>query len=215
MLSSDDRAQRVFDDVLQGLKNCVNLRRCAWTRDGSLTSEILQALLCAGANVEADSEVKEIPLEYFHKEELTMRLENRGLRELEINGHDGSYNRVLLLGFVGLERISLIMPSAAVVALLPTWTSLNHKTLRRLTVICKVCPVARIPILYLLAKQSSSVVTDEILTTLAPILDQLEELHLTGCPKITHNGVLAILATNTRGILGLGLEGISSLFVRE
>ena len=51
--------------------------------------------------------------------------------------------------------------------------------------------------------------------TLAPILDQLEELHLTGCPKITHNGVLAILATNTRGILTLGLEGVSSLFVRE
>lgn len=68
-----------------------------------------------------------------------MRLENHGLRELEINGHDGYYNRVLLLGFVGLERISLIMPSAPVVALLPTWTSLNHKTLRKLTLICKVC----------------------------------------------------------------------------
>jgi hypothetical protein len=129
VLSSDDRAQRVFDDVLRGLKNCVNLHRCAWTRDGSLTSEILQALLCTSANVEVDAD----------KEELTMRLENRGLRELEVNGHDGFYNRVLLLGFVGLERISLIMPSAAVVALLPTWTSLNHKTLRRLTLICKVC----------------------------------------------------------------------------
>ncbi len=138
-LSSDDLAQRVFDDVLQGLKNCVNLRRCTWTRDGSLTSEILQALLCASANVEPDSEIKDIPLEYFHKEELTMRLENHGLRELEVNGHDGYYNRVLLLGFVGLERISLIMPSAPVVALLPTWASLNHKTLRKLTLICKVC----------------------------------------------------------------------------
>lgn len=139
VLSSDDRAQRVFDDVLQGLKNCVNLHRCAWTRDGSLTSEILQAMLCASANVEADAEIRDIPLEYFHKEELTMRLENRGLRELEVNGHDGFYNRVLLLGFVGLEQISLIMPSAAVVALLPTWTSLNHKTLRRLALTCKVC----------------------------------------------------------------------------
>lgn len=69
--------------------------------------------------------------------------------------------------------------------------------------------------LYLPEEQSTSVVTDEILVTLAPILDQLEELHLTGCPKITHNGVLAILATNTRGILSLGLEGVSSLFVRE
>lgn len=140
VLSSDDRARRVFDNVLQGLKNCVNLHRCAWTRDGSLTSEILQSLLCASASVEApDAETRDIPLEYFHKEELMMRLENRGLRELEVNGHDGFYNRVLLLGFVGLERISLIMPSAAVVALLPTWTSLNHKTLRRLTLICKVC----------------------------------------------------------------------------
>ena len=51
--------------------------------------------------------------------------------------------------------------------------------------------------------------------TLAPILDQLEELHLTGCHKITHNGVLAILATNTRGVLSLELGGVSSLFVRE
>ncbi|KAF8635641.1 hypothetical protein AX15_000276 [Amanita polypyramis BW_CC] len=194
-LSADDRANHVFDDVLLGLKNCVNLQCCVWTRDGSLTSEILQALLCSSANVEPSSGVDGVPLECFCGE--MERLENRGLRELEINGHDeGLYDRALLLGFVGLERMSLIMPSAGVVSLLPTWTSLNYNTLRRLTLICK----------------ASSVVTDEILVTLSPMLDQLEELHLAGCPKVTHQGVLSVLSSNTRGIVGLRLEGISPRF---
>ena len=145
----DDRVRRVFDDVLLGLKNCVNLRCCVWTRDGSLTSEILQALLCASTNVEPNPGVEDIPLEYFRKEELMGRLENRGLRELEINGRDGGfYDHTLLLGFVGLERISLIMPSVAVVSLLPKWTSLNHNTLRKLTLICKVSKAYRGLIFY-------------------------------------------------------------------
>ncbi|KAK2460845.1 hypothetical protein APHAL10511_007315 [Amanita phalloides] len=193
-LQADDHSKRVFDDVLQGLKNCVNLHRCTWTRDGSLTSEILQALLSASANVEQRCETREVSGEC---NEQSIVQENRNLRELEINGHDeGLYDRTLLLGFVGLKRISLIMASAAVVSLLPMWTSLNHNTLRRLTLVCKV----------------SSVVTDEVLVTLAPTLDRLEELQLTGCPKVTHHGVLAVLSVNTQGMIGLWLEGISPRF---
>jgi hypothetical protein len=42
---------------------------------------------------------------------------------------------------------------------------------------------------------------------------ELEELHLAGCPKATHRGVGAIVSSNSRGIISLGLEGLSPAFV--
>ncbi|KAF8639215.1 hypothetical protein AX17_001700 [Amanita inopinata Kibby_2008] len=192
--SSNDRAKNVLEDVLRGLRNCVNLRSCTWTRHGSLTSEILRALLCASSSADTNDDVKG---NSFGSPSSTTQLTNHGLRELEINGYDeGLYDRALLLGFVCLERISLIMPSAAVISLLPTWTALNRISLRRLTLVCKASPV----------------VTDEVLVSLATSLTQLEELHLAGCPKVTHQGVWAILSSNTEGIVGLRLEGVSSRF---
>ncbi|KAF8152989.1 hypothetical protein B0H34DRAFT_87411 [Crassisporium funariophilum] len=103
----------LFSHVLRGLKNCVNLRSCTWTRDGSLNSEILLAL---------------------------QRCSN--LRELEVNGHnDGNYDPRLLLGFTELNRISLIMPSLPVVSQLRPWLSITGHTLRALTLICKASSI--------------------------------------------------------------------------
>ncbi|KAF5384073.1 hypothetical protein D9615_003422 [Tricholomella constricta] len=97
-------------NVLQGLRNCINLRACTWTRDGSLNSDILKALQTSGI-----------------------------LQELEVNGRsEDNYNPALLQGFTRLARISLIMPSVPVVNHLSTWIANTGSTLQSLTLICKV-----------------------------------------------------------------------------
>ena len=94
----------------RGVRNCVNLRSCTWTRDGSLTTDILDSL-------------KACP----------------DLQELEINGHhDGHYDPSVLADFKRLRRISLIMPSSPVIDILPYWTSNCTNSLRHLSLICKV-----------------------------------------------------------------------------
>lgn len=60
------------------------------------------------------------------------------LHELEINGNDSAYNPTLLTQFSRLSKISLIMPSAHVLDIFPTWISITGETLRSLTIICKV-----------------------------------------------------------------------------
>ncbi|KAF8816309.1 hypothetical protein BYT27DRAFT_7184152 [Phlegmacium glaucopus] len=158
----------ILRHVLSGLKNCVNLRSCTWTREGSLNSAILEALL-----------------------------QCKNLRELELNGHNiGNYDPRLLLGFTELHRISLIMPTIPVVSQLIPWLSATGATLRSLTLLCK----------------ASSILTDRILEAIAPSLVNLEYLNLTGCPKVTNHGVWAIVSSSTKGILELGLEGVSSKF---
>ena len=101
-----------LDTVLAGLHNCTDLQACTWTRDGSLTSGILRALQNSSGS----------------------------LQELEINGRsDASYDPRVLRGFASLTRISLIMPSAAVVQQLEGWMEVTGRTLRSLTIVCKVC----------------------------------------------------------------------------
>ncbi|KAG5643518.1 hypothetical protein DXG03_000710 [Asterophora parasitica] len=132
-------------NVLQGLRNCINLLACTWTRDGSLNSDVLKALQALDT-----------------------------LRELEINGRsEDNFNPKLLTGFTRVSRIGLIMPSA---------------------------PVA------------SPIVTDALLESLAPHVVNLQHLYLTGCPKVTHKGVWSLLMGSKAGILGLGLEALSSHF---
>lgn len=41
----------------------------------------------------------------------------------------------------------------------------------------------------------------------------LEYLYLVGCPKVTHQGVWAVISKAEAGLKGLGLEGVSSSFV--
>jgi hypothetical protein len=104
------RLEALFDSCLRGIANIVNLRSCTWTRDGSLGSDILLALL-----------------------------RHRSLRELEINGrHNGNYDHMILPQFTSVRRIKLIMPAPHVVEILPVWlTSLAHP-LQSLSIICKV-----------------------------------------------------------------------------
>ena len=61
--------------------------------------------------------------------------------------------------------------------------------------------------------QASSILTDGILEAIAPSLVNLKHLNLTGCPKVTHHGVWAIVSSTTRGIRGLALEGVYHKFV--
>ncbi len=97
-------------EVLNGLQNCINLRSCAWTRDGTITSQILETLSSSST-----------------------------IHELEINGHsDRKYDPQLLLRFKNLVKISIIMPSRGVVNHLEDWVVLNQRSLRSLSLICKV-----------------------------------------------------------------------------
>ena len=97
--------------VLTGLRNCINLQACSWTRDGALSSDILRALQ-----------------------------PRHNLAKLEINGnHEGNYDPKLLVSFNRLTSLTIIMPSAGVVEVLPTWLDATANTLTSLTIICKVC----------------------------------------------------------------------------
>ncbi|KAJ3988777.1 hypothetical protein F5890DRAFT_1402401 [Lentinula detonsa] len=154
--------------VVDGLKNCTNLHSCTWTRDGSLNSKILEALQCS-----------------------------QSLQTLEINGRDaGNYDPQLLLHFIGLRKISLIMPSSSVISVLRPWLQKTGTSLTSLTIICKTSPI----------------ITDAKLELVAPYLSRLKHFHLTGCSKVTHEGIESILSANSDGIVSLGLEGLSPNF---
>ncbi|KAG1737583.1 uncharacterized protein EDB91DRAFT_1290700 [Suillus paluster] len=166
-LSSSSHSD-LLDLCIQGIRNCVNLRSCAWTRDGSLESATLQAL-------------QKCPQ----------------LKELEINGHDsGYYDPWILPQFSKLSSISLIMPSVRVIEVLPSWISTTGSTLRNLNIVCK----------------TSSLITDTLLESLAPNMTELDQLFLTGCPKVTHRGIAELVSTNRNGLTGIGLEGLSPAF---
>lgn len=106
---SADRHSELLQMCDRGIRNCIKLRSCTWTRDGSLQSTVLESL--AGCSQ---------------------------LQELEINGNDSGYDPVLLTQFSHLSKISLIMPSVYVLDVLPTWFPITGETLRSLTIICKV-----------------------------------------------------------------------------
>ena len=107
-LQSDDH-DLILEHCLAGIRNCHNLRACTWTRHGSLTSSVLETL--------ADS---------------------ARLQELEINGENtGFYDPEILPRFSHLRKLSLIMPSAAVISALLSWTRNTSQTLNHLSVICK------------------------------------------------------------------------------
>ena len=105
------------------------------------------------------------------------------------------------------------MPSVPVVCQLKPWLSATGATLRSLTLICKVRSQVVIVVWAHTSSQASSILTDGILEAIAPSLVNLEHLNLTGCPKVTHHGVWAIVSSSTNGILGLALEGVMHKFV--
>ncbi|KAI9060041.1 hypothetical protein FKP32DRAFT_1613869 [Trametes sanguinea] len=158
----------ILELCLNGIRNCIDLKACTWTRHGSLTSRVLETLV-------------ECPR----------------LSELEVNGqHNNYYDPRILPRFTHLRKLSLIMPSGGVIDILPSWTHNTQETLQYLSLICK----------------SSTRVTDGVLHQIAPHMPNLEYLYLVGCPKVTHEGLWAVLSSIYKGIVGLGLEGVSTAF---
>jgi hypothetical protein len=99
----------VYDIVLRGIRNCVSLQACTWTRDGSLNTAILDALLTLNT-----------------------------LRELQINGNSqGHYTPDKLSEFKSLQSITVIMPNVKVMQAFPKWMEVTGSRLRSLTLICK------------------------------------------------------------------------------
>lgn len=100
---------------IKGLENCVRLKVCTWTRDGSLTSAVLKSL---GGCPE--------------------------LTDITVNGdHSWHYEPMDLVQLLGLRKISLIMPSMSVLGILPIWLQGTGQSLISLTLVCKVslCPM--------------------------------------------------------------------------
>lgn len=104
---------RILEHTITGLGNCTNLRSCTWTRDGSITDEILNALAS-------------LP----------------NLCDLELNGHDSMYyHHKFLRQFTQLQRISVIMPSLDVVLSVRDMVFDSGDKLKSLTMTCKVRPL--------------------------------------------------------------------------
>jgi hypothetical protein len=97
----------IRDLCTRGLENCVQLRCCKWTRDGSLTSCALKSLgACPG------------------------------LTDISINGNNsGFYEPGDLLQLLRLRKISLIGPSMPVLEILPIWLQVTGKSLTSLALI--------------------------------------------------------------------------------
>ncbi|KAH9848155.1 hypothetical protein C2E23DRAFT_470195 [Lenzites betulinus] len=119
------------------------------------------------------------------------------LTELEINGqHNNFYDPRILPRFANLRKLSLIMPSGLVIDTLPNWIRSTQGNLRYLSLICK----------------SSTRVTDGVLHDIAPFVPNLENFYLVGCPKVTHEGLWAVLSGVSSGMVGLGMEALSTAF---
>ncbi|EIN14624.1 hypothetical protein PUNSTDRAFT_56361 [Punctularia strigosozonata HHB-11173 SS5] len=99
----------VMETCLVGIANCTNLKSCTWTRDGSMTSDVLRVLSGLPA-----------------------------LEFLAINGHsNGNYDPSVLRLLKRIKHISIIMPSSDVVNMLQPWVQELRGGLRGLTLICK------------------------------------------------------------------------------
>ncbi|CAE6408103.1 unnamed protein product [Rhizoctonia solani] len=112
-LSFDER-HHIINLATQAISNCLNLRSCSWTRDGSLSTSMIQELASLNS-----------------------------LKELEINAKPGAFGAWVpedLLGFRNLQSLTLIMPARSVVELLPAWCRENKDTLESLVIICKSAP---------------------------------------------------------------------------
>ena len=185
-LFAGERAE-VLEVRLQALRNCVNLQSCAWTRDGSLTTDVLNALT--------------------HSQRLS---------ELELNGRNQwRYDPEILCNFSRLRKITLIMPSGSVADVIPRWTAITKDTLEHLTLICHVRLVVCYAMMLLLMGygQSSTVITDRFLKDISLNLVNLKKLYLVGCPKVTHTGITHLISHNISGLIKLGLEGVHPKFV--
>jgi hypothetical protein len=63
--------------------------------------------------------------------------------------------------------------------------------------------------------QTSTTVTDALLGQISEALSGLDELHLTGCQRVTHEGLVNALRHNKDGIKHLSIENFSPSLVRH
>ncbi|KAG9031474.1 hypothetical protein FRB95_002720 [Tulasnella sp. JGI-2019a] len=102
------------DTVNRGVSHCVNLQKCVWTRDGTLTSETLG----------------------------TLRANCPQLKVLELNGNSSTYyDPTLLVQFSSLTNLSVIMPDRAFVNAFPEWIKATGHSLKSISLICKSSPL--------------------------------------------------------------------------
>jgi len=94
---------------VNALNNCVNLHAVTWTRDGSLSDEIISILA------------------------------TKGIRYLEFNAHAGSYyHPESLTRFGYLTTLILLMPDRKTINILPQWIRATGESVRSITFLCKV-----------------------------------------------------------------------------
>ena len=174
----------------RGLANTVNLRSCAWTRAGTLTSEVLLAIV-----------------------------KHPHLQELAIDGGcHKCYDPTILPQFTSVRRISLIMPSPPVIGVLPMWLNSLVNPLQSLTIVCWVGTTLDVHLYQNTEPKSTqdySAVTDELLEQMSENLSDLDELSLTGCTRVTREGLAKALYKNKNGIKSLGIGGVSTSLVRH
>jgi hypothetical protein len=104
------RYEQTMEWCIKSLENCVQLKSCTWTRNGSLKSVILSCLSKC-----------------------------QDLDDIAINGqHSGNYEPTDLIQLLHLRKISLIMPSRSVLEILPSWFQATGQSLTSLTLDCKV-----------------------------------------------------------------------------
>ena len=177
-----------MDSCLRGLTNTENLRSCTWTRAGTLTPDILLAIV-----------------------------KNPHLQELAINGGCyESYDPTILPRFTSVRRINLILPSPPVIGVLPMWLNSLVNPLQSLTVVCRVGTAFDVHLHQNSEPKSTqdhSAVTDELLEQISENLSGLDELSLTGCTRVTHEGLAKALYKNKNGIKSLGIGGFSTSLV--
>ncbi|PVG03903.1 hypothetical protein CPB86DRAFT_694452 [Serendipita vermifera] len=104
-------AKEIEEYIIPAISNCINLSRCRWTRDGTISGDVLLALQSEGRTP---------------------------LLELEINGHSGRfYNPSTLTNFKYLTKLMLIMPDTPTARQLASWCSNLQGTLKELSIICQ------------------------------------------------------------------------------
>ena len=101
--------EQFMNTVTKGLGNCVHLKTCTWTRDGSLTSEVLACLAKC-------PELTEITLN---------------------GGRSPQYEAMDLVQLLRLRKISMIMPSEPVLRIFPRWFRAIGQSLTGLSLICE------------------------------------------------------------------------------
>ena len=166
----------------------MNLRSFTWTRAGTLTSGILLAIV-----------------------------KHPSLQELVINGGCYEcYDHTILPQFTSVRRINLILPNPPVIGVLPMWLKSLVNPLQSLTIVCRVGTTFDVHLHQNTEPRSTqnySAVTDELLEQMSEDLSDLDELSLTGCKGVTHEGLAKALYKNKNGIKSLGIGGVSTSLV--